>query len=587
MGVPDCRGQDQENSDSHGDKSDQPDSRARRLGGFQISMGFAPRWVLGHSSAPPKTFESVGKQDHEGEVHRVEELHGDPDGREGGNLEHQMVERGKATEREQEGYEADDLIATYARLAREAGATVTIVASDKDLMQLVGNGVTMYDTMKDKRIGVDQVIEKFGVPPEKVVDVQALAGDSVDNVPGVPGIGLKTAAQLITDYGDVETLLARASEIKQPKRREALQQNAELARISRKLVQLRDDAPPPADPVAAATPGAWTWVPIEGARCMDGSPTGVGLNTAPGSDGLLIFFMGGGACFNADTCADAFHRDGFGASRFRTEITVLGAAGPLSRREDENPLRDWNFLYVGYCTGDVHAGDNDRPVAIGGTDYHFAGYRNVRLALQRLVPHLGHIRRVLVTGVSAGGFGAAYNYDQIATAFGPAVDVSLVDDSGPPLTDDLLPPCLQRTWRTLWNLDATLPPDCAACRAQADGGGISHLLDHLVHKYPTRRLGLISSTGDSVIRGFFSWGRDGDCSRRGNFPAAAYADGLMALRRREAGTSFRTYYVDSNDHTWLVIPGWNLTHVGGTVLSRWVADMALGRDARDVGPGSP
>jgi DNA polymerase-1 len=144
---------------------------------------------------------------------------------------------------EQQGFEADDLIATYARLAREAGATATIVASDKDLMQLVGNGVTMFDTMKDRRIDVAEVIEKFGVPPERVVDVQALAGDSVDNVPGVPGIGLKTAAQLITDYGDLESLLARAGEIKQPKRREALIEHAGMARISRRLVALEDNVP--------------------------------------------------------------------------------------------------------------------------------------------------------------------------------------------------------------------------------------------------------------------------------------------------------------------------------------------------------
>lgn len=141
---------------------------------------------------------------------------------------------------EQAGFEADDLIATYARLAGERGATATIVSSDKDLMQLVTDGVTMYDTMKDRRIGIAEVIEKFGVPPEKVVEVQALAGDSTDNVPGVPGIGIKTAAQLIVEYGDLETLLARAGEIKQPKRREALLENAEKARISRKLVLLDD-----------------------------------------------------------------------------------------------------------------------------------------------------------------------------------------------------------------------------------------------------------------------------------------------------------------------------------------------------------
>jgi len=139
---------------------------------------------------------------------------------------------------EQGGFEADDLIATYVRHACERGATATIVSSDKDLMQLVTDCVTMYDTMKDRRLGIPEVIEKFGVPPEKVVEVQALAGDSVDNVPGVPGIGIKTAAQLITEYGDLETLLARAGEIKQPKRRESLIEHAEKARISRELVLL-------------------------------------------------------------------------------------------------------------------------------------------------------------------------------------------------------------------------------------------------------------------------------------------------------------------------------------------------------------
>jgi DNA polymerase-1 len=141
---------------------------------------------------------------------------------------------------EQAGFEADDLIATYVRLACERGATATIVSSDKDLMQLVTDCVTMYDTMKDRRIGIAEVIEKFGVPPEKVVEVQALAGDSTDNVPGVPGIGVKTAAQLIVEYGDLETLLKRAGEIKQPKRRESLLENAEKARISRQLVLLDD-----------------------------------------------------------------------------------------------------------------------------------------------------------------------------------------------------------------------------------------------------------------------------------------------------------------------------------------------------------
>ncbi|HEV2651155.1 MAG TPA: 5'-3' exonuclease H3TH domain-containing protein, partial [Rhizomicrobium sp.] len=158
---------------------------------------------------------------------------------------------------EMDGFEADDLIATYTRQARDAGARVTIISSDKDLMQLVEDGkVELLDTMKNKRIGTAEVMEKFGVAPSKVVEVQALAGDSVDNVPGVPGIGVKTAAELLGIYGDLETLLKRASEIKQPKRRETLMANAENARISLKLVTLDSNAklPEGIDAFAVAEP---------------------------------------------------------------------------------------------------------------------------------------------------------------------------------------------------------------------------------------------------------------------------------------------------------------------------------------------
>jgi DNA polymerase-1 len=146
---------------------------------------------------------------------------------------------------ELEGYEADDLIAAYTKIARSMGKKVTIVGSDKDLMQLVDKDVQLLDPIKQKTIGIEEVMEKVGVPPEKVTDVQALAGDSIDNIPGVPGIGVKTAAQLIGEYGGLETLLERAGEIKQPKRRQALIDNAESARMSKKLVLLDKDAPLP------------------------------------------------------------------------------------------------------------------------------------------------------------------------------------------------------------------------------------------------------------------------------------------------------------------------------------------------------
>ncbi len=168
---------------------------------------------------------------------------------------------------EQDRYEADDLIATYARQAREKGADVLIVSADKDLMQLIEPGVAMYDpasgqagtagAREERRIGPAEVMEYFGVGPDKVIDVQALAGDSTDNVPGAPGIGVKTAAQLIAEYGDLDTLLARAGEIKQPKRREALTlpENVNRIRISQALVKLVRDVPleTPLDELAAPT----------------------------------------------------------------------------------------------------------------------------------------------------------------------------------------------------------------------------------------------------------------------------------------------------------------------------------------------
>jgi DNA polymerase-1 len=148
---------------------------------------------------------------------------------------------------EQPGFEADDMIAAYAKAFAETGGSVSIVSSDKDLMQLIRPGVEMLDPIKQKPIREPEVLEKFGVTPDKVVEVQALAGDSTDNVPGVPGIGIKTAAQLIAEYGSVEALLENTAKIKQPKRREALEQNREKALISKRLVTLDADAPLPVE----------------------------------------------------------------------------------------------------------------------------------------------------------------------------------------------------------------------------------------------------------------------------------------------------------------------------------------------------
>jgi DNA polymerase-1 len=168
-------------------------------------------------------------------------------------------------------WEADDLIASYARAVVEAGGTATIVSSDKDLMQLIRPGVDMLDPIKQKPIGAAEVVEKFGVPPEKMIDAQSLIGDSVDNVPGIPGIGPKTAAQLIQEFGDLETILAAAPAMKPSKRRDLLIEHAENARVSRQLVTLHDDAPlpQPLDALAVREPERETlaaWLREQGFR---------------------------------------------------------------------------------------------------------------------------------------------------------------------------------------------------------------------------------------------------------------------------------------------------------------------------------
>ncbi|WP_169543584.1 DNA polymerase I [Sneathiella aquimaris] len=213
---------------------------------------------------------------------------------------------------EKAGFEADDIIATYARQAREKDMECVIVSSDKDLMQLVGGPVTMLDPMKGKDIGVEEVHEKFGVGPDKVVDIQSLAGDSVDNVPGVPGIGIKTAALLINEYGDLDTLLERAGEIKQKGRREKLLEHAEMARVSRELVRLKDD--------------------VE----LDLAVEDLNLNEPVADD--LGAFLAENEFRQLSSRVSAFY-----GSEFKINIPKIETAKP---REDERPTNDLNLSAV-------------------------------------------------------------------------------------------------------------------------------------------------------------------------------------------------------------------------------------------------
>jgi hypothetical protein len=332
----------------------------------------------------------------------------------------------------------------------------------------------------------------------------------------------------------------------------------------------------------------WTFIPVPEARCRDGSSTGIGVRIHPGATQLAIYLEGGGACFHDASCAINDVLQSWDASAFAAWAAATGSAGIFDTTRDDNPLRGWNMVYVPYCTGDVHAGAREHVDVPGGpTDQMFVGYTNIGHYLDRLVPTFAGASHVLVTGISAGGFGAAFNYDRVAQAFCGA-RVTLVDDSGPPMADAYLAPCLQKRWRSLWNLDSTLPADCAACRGQPDGGGIVHYVDYLAQKYPSQQLGLISANQDSIISLFFGYGQD-DCAGltgpSAPMPGATFAAGLDDLRGKYfSRPNLGSYIVPSTSHTWETALTFYTTTVQSTPLTDWMNQMVNEHFATHVDP---
>jgi hypothetical protein len=295
----------------------------------------------------------------------------------------------------------------------------------------------------------------------------------------------------------------------------------------------------------------------------------------------VIYFEGGGACFNAATCIlnDLFSN--WGEIKFNTWALGIGKGGIFSD-DPQNPVRDWNFIYVPYCTGDVHAGNREN-VGINGVlgAQQFVGYRNVAAYLERIVPTFKDTSHVLVTGISAGGFGAALNYDRIAEAF-PKSTVTLLDDSGPPMGDQYMPVCLQKLWRELYNFDETLPPDCVDC-FNDDGGGISNLAAYLGDKWGEQRLALFSNTRDNIIRTFFGYGLN-NCAG-GTYGGSQFEQGLFHLRDEILGDSptWGSYFIDGIGHTVLAGPAYFTTKVDNIPLTEWIEELLAG-NASHVGP---
>jgi len=338
-----------------------------------------------------------------------------------------------------------------------------------------------------------------------------------------------------------------------------------------------EDAPPD-NPFKCAEdePDHWYWIPIEGARCRDSSAAGVGARLQGKAEKLVIFLQGGGGCYDANTCNS--NRPAYGMKDFAGFAGLGGRSGIFDSGKGANPFRDWDMVFVPYCTGDLHWGDVSGVAVPGGPgEQRFVGHGNMAKILELIGPYFSGVSEVLLTGSSAGGYGTLVNYPQVATAFHGA-SVSLVDDCAPLFADNsALAPCLQELWGGLWGLDQTLPSDCADCMRE-DGDGLAMLYPHLSSAFPEGNFGLISFQRDLVIRAYLGDGMD-DCSSTQALSAEVHEAGLFDLRDSLLGPSGRwsTFFPAGAGHTTLGGAGFYNRRVDGTSVAEWAAGVVEGR----------
>ena len=338
---------------------------------------------------------------------------------------------------------------------------------------------------------------------------------------------------------------------------------------------------------AAAQAGSWIWVPVEGAKCRNGSDTGFGARLRKGSSRLLIYLEGGGACFNDATCQN--NLDSFGRVAFGTfAANAHSDAGLFDTTRSENPVAGWNAAYVPYCTGDVHAG-SARDVRVPGVDrdedgqddlQQFLGHENMKRYLDILSKRFaGEVEHVLLAGSSAGGFGTLVNYDATREAF-PEARVTLLDDSGPPVADDgVLTPELEARWMNLWNLERALSPET---RAAVQKNGLAAIYARHAKRHPDQSFGLLSFLKDATIRDFYGYRQSGCDDPSHCVSGGAYANTLRDMR--DQAPAWSTFFVEGNDHTFLLEGRFYDTSSGGTPLPEWTRALVNGSDAPDAAP---
>ena len=328
-----------------------------------------------------------------------------------------------------------------------------------------------------------------------------------------------------------------------------------------------------------AANGVWTYVPFGDTQCRDGTNAALAVNLNNASKKVMIVLEGGGACFDAASCRQ-------NAANLGSQQRQLGA-GVFDRGNLANPVRDWNYVYVPYCTGDTHAGTNAAAMVPGVPGLQrFVGHLNMQRFLQRVVPTFRDATDVVLTGVSAGGFGAVSNALLVQRAFGNQLKVKLVNDSAPALSAAVVPECLQQKFRTLWGLDRSLLADCGTACPRQDDYSQSYAL-FVAQTLGDRPTGLISSTRDGVLSAYYGGGRN-NCSGttlQDSVPSNEFQQDLFLFRERSRVTpNFGTFFVDGTAHGWIYKPEFYTQGVGEVKIVDWFARIVNSQAPGHVGP---
>ena len=326
----------------------------------------------------------------------------------------------------------------------------------------------------------------------------------------------------------------------------------------------------------------WEWQAIPGAICRDGSDTGLGIRLNPDSDKLMIWLQDGGACYDQDSCDD--NPSTFGATQFASWASSTGETGVFDNTNEANPMQDWNFVMVPYCTGDVHAGSLPDGWVPGLDDkQQFVGYTNMTLFLDKLGVDFADASAVFFSGSSAGGFGSIINYPHVAETFAPT-PVIMLDDSGPlPEDDDVLAPCYQLLLTFIYDVQVAID-DTGYDPIQVNGDGFSDYMPWFATAYPNASFGLFSYTKDSTIRDFFGFGQN-NCTGGGPIPEQMFEDAMLDYRDNFLAPTGKwgTYYVEGDSHVILTQSTFYTMEVGGVLFTDWLADLIAGTVAQ-VGP---